>query len=758
MNLFAQRFEWHPRFRRAHFSNQFSRFLSELEFHIVDVTAEQAIQVFLAQSQTLSEYGLRAGADQILYLHQQIRQFFSAGYIRPKAQGELQHYHTPNFLTEPRCLKTSASGHAVWVLSDFPEIARFIQGLEHLPLSLVLVDDYFDPRLAAINQSFRERNAPWLLLKLTGEQAQVGPFFSGSEHGACWQCLHQRMRANSALRWLQYAEVISGKEHTSALLDHAPPIIAIPVLYDAQRIERHSQSALALIEKMLAENIENQFYEINLQIAQPTAGPTAHPVIKRPQCPCCGDADFIKNQNRQPVLLNPRAKLLGKDGGVRGIAPEQTCRSLQALISPVSGLLSHFHTLSSSDENANKIYRSGFFQCPRRLDALTHQLSNTTFHYVTMGKGISVAQSQASALSEGIERLAAQYQGDELFICGVPGLGGEDDEQYILPQQLSPFSKRQYQAFAATGYGRQPPADPVDPADAAALCKEHQLYAAQEYSVDQPLHWTPVWSLTHECRRWVPLSYCYANTPFPDHIVSRFYHNGGAAGNSLEEAVLQGMLEVIERDAIAIWWYNQTQRAELDFSAVSADLHRQLSHTLGAEWEYWALDISTDFAIPVIAAISRHKANLQFCFGFGCHIDPVIACQRALTELCQIIEIRHRNTAPFDFEAIAACPYLFPHEQLAVRTLDQLPQAWHADIRDDILHCLAQATRLGLEVLVLDYTRPDMVLATAKVIVPGSCHLFPYFAASRLYHVPVAMGLLDKPKTEDQMNPQAILI
>jgi oxazoline/thiazoline synthase len=755
MNLFAQRFEWHPRFRRAHFSNQFSRFLSELEFHLVDVMAEQALQAFLAQSQTLAEYGLQAGADQVLYLHQQIRQFLSAGYIRPKGQGELQQYHTPDFLTEPRCLTSSASGHAVWVLSDYPELARFIQKLEHLPLSLVLVDDYFDPRLAALNQSFRARNAPWLLLQLSGEHARIGPIFSGGEDGACWQCLHQRMRANSALRWLQCGEGEAQQaDFPTDLANPVPPVLAIPVLYDAQRIEQQSQAALALIEKMLAEHIENQFYEINLQmaqqvagtVAQPTAYPTAHPIIKRPQCPCCGDADFMKNQNRQPVLLKPCAKLLSKDGGVRGVAAEETSRKLQALISPVSGLLSHFHTLSSSDENANKIYRSGFFQCPRRLDALTHQLSNTTFHYVTMGKGISLAQSQASALSEGIERLAAQYQGDELVICKVAEPG---DADYFFPQQLSPFSETQYQAFAATEYGHLV---------SAALYKEHQLYAAAKYHPDQALHWAPVWSLTHERQRWVPFSYCYANTPFPDHIFSRFYHNGGAAGNSLEEAVLQGMLEVIERDAIAIWWYNQTPRAALDFSAVSADLQRQLNHTLGAEWDYWALDISTDFAIPVIAAISRHKTSQQFCLGFGCHIDPVIACQRALTELCQIIEIRHKNTAPFDFTAIAANPYLFPHPQLAVRTLAQLPQVWHADIRDDILHCLEQARRLGLEVLVLNYTRPDMVLATAKVIVPGACHLFPYFAASRLYHVPVAMGLLDQPKTEDQMNPQAILI
>ena len=60
--------------------------------------------------------------------------------------------------------------------------------------------------------------------------------------------------------------------------------------------------------------------------------------------------------------------------------------------------------------------------------------------------------------------------------------------------------------------------------------------------------------------------------------------------------------------------------------------------------------------------------------------------------------------------------------------------------------------------LLLNYSRPDMVLQTAKVILPGTCHIFPYFAAERLYNVPVKMGWLDKPKQESELNQQALLI
>jgi hypothetical protein len=36
--------------------------------------------------------------------------------------------------------------------------------------------------------------------------------------------------------------------------------------------------------------------------------------------------------------------------------------------------------------------------------------------------------------------------------------------------------------------------------------------------------------------------------------------NGNAAGNTLEEAILQGFFELVERDAMALWWYNRLRK------------------------------------------------------------------------------------------------------------------------------------------------------------------------------------------------------
>ena len=58
-----------------------------------------------------------------------------------------------------------------------------------------------------------------------------------------------------------------------------------------------------------------------------------------------------------------------------------------------------------------------------------------------------------------------------------------------------------------------------------------------------------------------------------------------------------------------------------------------------------------------------------------------------------------------------------------------------------------------MEMLVLDQTRQDIGLNVVKVIVPGLRHFWQRLGPGRLYDVPVQMGWLDKPLTEEELNP-----
>ena len=155
------------------------------------------------------------------------------------------------------------------------------------------------------------------------------------------------------------------------------------------------------------------------------------------------------------------------------------------------------------------------------------------------------------------------------------------------------------------------------------------------------IEWSPVWSLRDERFKYLPTSLLYffyrgpAGASYAD-------SNGCAAGNTLEEAIVQGFLELVERDAYAIWWYNRLSRAELDLgqfdNSYVRDLQAQLAET---GRRLWVLDVTTDLGIPSFVAIahwmSDGKENIEF--GSGAHFDARIAVLRALTELNQFLSI-----------------------------------------------------------------------------------------------------------------------
>lgn len=81
--------------------------------------------------------------------------------------------------------------------------------------------------------------------------------------------------------------------------------------------------------------------------------------------------------------------------------------------------------------------------------------------------------------------------------------------------------------------------------------------------------------------------------------------NGNAAGSSLEDAALQGFLEVVERDAVALWWYNRSRLPGVDLDAFDEPWLGQVRAAYGRlRRDLWVLDLTADFGIPVMAAVS----------------------------------------------------------------------------------------------------------------------------------------------------------
>jgi ribosomal protein S12 methylthiotransferase accessory factor len=300
---------------------------------------------------------------------------------------------------------------------------------------------------------------------------------------------------------------------------------------------------------------------------------------------------------------------------------------------------------------------------------------------------------------------------------------------------------------------------------------EKSRWVPEPFREDAEIEWSPVWSLSADGPRYLPTSFCYYGYRSPDPLFARADSNGCAAGAVIEEAVLQGLLELIERDAVALWWYNRLQRPAVDLAGaddpyVSACVH----HYRELRRELWVLDITSDFGVPTFAALSRRvdKEEEDIIYGFGAHLDPCVALTRALTEMNQSLEAVPAATGPDTARTYrgsrqavhwwrtvkaASGSYLTPDPAAAPRRLADFNSRASDDLFQDILTCKALAESRGIEILVLDQTRPDVDFPVVRVVAPGLRHFWARFAPGRLYDVPLQQGWLTRSRDETEMNP-----
>ncbi len=605
---------------------------------------------------------------------------------------------------------TIEQGEGYSSLLHLPLSKQWQQELSHYSnqsqLHIVICQDLLDPRLEQIAQTYA--NQDWVAVKPFGQYPSISPIFGQGK--GCYPCFHQQLLNNQPVRhwWYQHS-------HESFLIPCAQSEI----------------TSLTRILSLLGNNHHHlSITDIHHNLI------SSHQVPLNPACPKHGNPDWFRNRHAQAIDLSDIEKNNYRDGGFRTVEPEQTLAALLPMVDFITGHVTHLHARQDTNNlqgrSLNQIYFSSFYTLPRNKQSLHPE----DFIYTTMGKGISATQSKISALSEAVERIASQYQGDEPVVFAR---ASELSGNCLLPGQLIPLSEQQYSSFQ----------------ELSPMMIENRIHQCLPYQ-DQSIHWTSGWNLITQQNVFLPLNCCYANSPYQDNFTS-FFHNGGSAGNCIEEAILQGIFEHIERDAVAQWWYNKLLYPQVDYRSVDTDLLYQIEAQLLPEYDLWVLDVtSADIGVPVMAAIARHRVNGSFIMGYGCHLDEIIACQRALTELFQLLEVRYDNTSPFDYSDMKDEDYLFGQsDNPSVLISSAAPTK---TLKEDILLCCQKLQHLGLDVIVIDNTRPTLPLNSVKVFIPGLCHIFPLFGLERLYTAPVKNGLLDQANSESTLNSIELLI
>jgi ribosomal protein S12 methylthiotransferase accessory factor len=305
----------------------------------------------------------------------------------------------------------------------------------------------------------------------------------------------------------------------------------------------------------------------------------------------------------------------------------------------------------------------------------------------TMGKGPTPEQSEASALMELVERFShANYPQPGSFQWGTLG---EVDGKAVPLDELFRFSNL-----------------------GEVVSEEHK----QEFAT-LPFAWVPAYSLVNQKDFLVPHEW----------MADIQGTNGLSAGNTLEETVLQGLCEVVERHVCGAINTARKPVPTIDLATVRDPVARELIGKFSRNGIALACkDFSLNTGIPTVAGIAFDpttfpNSEIVYCAGTATH--PEKALIRTLTEIQQMAvdyfkedyyasgilpKLRHWEDADYLFDDSEPVP------------IQSLPDVSAEDILEEIRNCTAALGCIGLEPLVVNISHPALKVPAVFVLIPGA--------------------------------------
>jgi len=314
---------------------------------------------------------------------------------------------------------------------------------------------------------------------------------------------------------------------------------------------------------------------------------------------------------------------------------------------------------------------------------------------VTSGKGVTRKAARVSAIMEAIER----------FWC-EPRLAASED-----------FHRSSYADLLANG---EPALDP----------RRLIPRASSDWTPSSVITWYPARELSTDTVVLIPALAVF--TPFT-HENGLFSSNtiGLAIGNSPKEALLHGLLEIVEHDSTA---FGETLRlgASLRMDRLPSAIGALVEKFTRAGVELDLFAYVTELGITTVHATTKdrvHEDGMLFNGGVGCHLDPQIAATRAITEVAQS-RLNVLAGAREDFDQQAYRRHASYNEVLTryerwrlgreTAVFDTLPSLATGNIDGDLTLIIERLGRSGIgPIFCVELAPEGYPFSVTKVVVPG---------------------------------------
>lgn len=533
-------------------------------------------------------------------------------------------------------------------------------------------------------------------VEVNAQRVTVGPRIGGAD-GPCLACLAGMASAHDDL----------GRLLAKMPFAHVSRLAFPPMQIDA--IRAFAREAATALQDLPSGTILGR-----MQADQPRFSSFAQ---GRGGCRACDAAPAGLSMPDQASKL--------RSGGYRPRPAEDLLKELSPFIDPISGIIRDLQPLpraqAVADLNHAVLARHAFpLAAPDARATLRNRQGRSA------GKGRTRADAHVSAIAEAFERYAGcARSGDVHAVARAEDLEGH----VITPGAWTLYSDAQFEAAA----------DWQALEDPAAHVPERG---------DDALAWTRIRNEMTGATGWAPSALCWHQF---DGAGAGFQadSNGCAAGQTPLDALLQGLFELIERDAVSIWWWNRIERPMLDVARLEDPFVSRVAAAMAQlGYPLRLFDLTHDLRVPVVAATAWPESGRgPLLLGFGAHLSPPIAVSRAVTEILQALpaEPAHQlhGTPWSHLGHVPGAPEPGAADFAFLRSgppgdLDASEAPATADEALDYLKSRLDAQ--GLSLWSLDQSRLDVPLPVMRAIVPGLRHFRPRFAKGRLEAVPRSLG------------------
>ena len=306
-----------------------------------------------------------------------------------------------------------------------------------------------------------------------------------------------------------------------------------------------------------------------------------------------------------------------------------------------------------------------------------------------MGKGGTPAQSEASAIMELAERFSFFSfckNPDNFFI----------DEYRNLKDRAIPFK-----AIARSVH---------DESD--------ELERTKEIFSRLPLKWTWAYNLSREEEILIPFNWFYTINEF----------NGPSAGNCAEEAIVQGICELIERHVSSVISRNRLKTPAINVDSVSDPLSLEMIRKYRkAGVDLYMTDFSLDTGIPSVGVLAHDPSTFpeksEIVWTAGTTPDPQKALSRALTEVAQLAgdfntSANYVASGLPKFSSLKEADFVINTDRKI--DITQLPDLSDDNIRVEVENCIAALSKNDMEVILIDTIHPVLGIPAFYTIIPGT--------------------------------------